>query len=120
ALAGVGGGGGQGAPELARPVGLDDVEIGGEVLEDVPGQHHVGQPRGAVVAGGHRRVGTAGRRGGLRRGMGERAAAVPVERQRDQRRDAAPQIHRQRLLRARGGAARGRGGGGAGGAPGAV
>ncbi len=94
-LVGVRGGGGEAPPELARPVGLDGVEVGVEVLEDVPGQDHVGQPGGPVVAGGGGRSFRLGRRGRVR----ERALGVPVERQGDERRDAAPEIGHQRLSR---------------------
>ena len=43
---------GQCPAQLGRPVGVDDVEVGIEVLEDVPGEGDRGQPGGAVVAAG--------------------------------------------------------------------
>ena len=99
-LVDVRGRGGEVPPELARPVRLDDVEIGVEVLEDVPRQDHVGQPCGPVVAGGEGilRLGGGRRRGNIGN-MRERPLAVLIERQGNQRRDAAPEIGYQRLTR---------------------
>ena len=78
-------------------LGIGDVEIGIEVLEDVPGDRNVGKAGGAIVGAVCRRGEGRPRVGGFRR-VGQRAVLVLKQRQRT-RRGASWSRSRRRAFR---------------------